>query len=70
MLRLIRACACATMVLQLVLRVINQAVFQGPKLEVISVTDMCLLCLVVTTSYMGIACDEKLSKSFPRAYRR
>lgn len=72
MLRLIRVCAVVVLALQLVLRLVNHFVFQWPQLEVISVTDMCLLCLVVTTSYMGIACDKKpLAKSvIQRMYRR
>lgn len=71
MLRLIRTCAVAVLALQLVLRLANHFVFQWPKLEVISVTDLCLLCLVITTSYMGIACGEKLSaEGFQRMYKR
>lgn len=72
MLRLIRTCAVALLVLQLFIRGVVQ--FGGTTpMEIVSVTDMCLLCLIVTTSYMGIACDEKLSArggSFPRLYRR
>lgn len=69
MLRLIRTCVVAVLALQLVLRFAAQFVTGGMGL--VSVTDLCLLCLVVTTSYIGIACDEKFSVAgFPRRYRR
>lgn len=70
MLRLIRTCAVAVLVLQLVLWCAAQ--FGTLRVEIVSVTDMCLLCLVVTTSYMGLAGDKISAKgvSFPRLYGR
>lgn len=69
MLRLIRTCVVSVLALQLVMRFLAQFVTVG--VELVSVTDLCLMCLIVTTSYMGIACDEKpLPPSFPRLYKR
>lgn len=62
MLRLIRTGAVSVLIVQLVLRFATQFGYIG--MEIASITDLCLLCLVVTTSYMGLAGDKISASRF------
>ena len=60
------------LIMQVALRFVNQFVFGYPALEVVGITELCLLALVVTTSYRQVLSVPAVPSTagFPKLYKR